>query len=376
MLRIGIIGANGQVGSEVCLLLANRADICVVPICRSRLGASFLEQCGLGCRVGQIGSDADARQLLQGLDLVADFSLPSGSQVEIRSQIRALVEASIRGAPAGVPYVSASTLMAFGAAQADELFRWRLIARTAYAGAKRFGERLAIRAGHRHQHPVYALRLGQVHGALQSVSRSIFETLRERESVFVPNGPAFAVFTVSVADALAGIAKGNFRPGIFTMVEDPQWSWKELWELYMRLAGRSGRVDEFSCALEPRPLARTGAGVRQMVTHRIIAALTRWREPISWYALSRFPQIERQARARYAMRAARAEIAELQTAERETPVRAAPALLPGKRIGIRSDHGRIEAELRALLAQMKRLAPFPVQAQSSTTSANLASDAF
>ena len=87
MKRIGIIGANGQVGSEVCLFLTLRNDVEVVPICRTEIASSFLRRCGLACRHGRASDRADAERLLADLDLIADFSLPTGSASEVRAAI-------------------------------------------------------------------------------------------------------------------------------------------------------------------------------------------------------------------------------------------------------------------------------------------------
>ena len=50
MITIGIIGANGQVGTEVCLFLSQMDDIRVVPICRTDRAVSYLERYGLNPR--------------------------------------------------------------------------------------------------------------------------------------------------------------------------------------------------------------------------------------------------------------------------------------------------------------------------------------
>src|SRR5580658_6875581 len=107
--KIGVIGANGQVGSEVCLLLSQIEGIQPVPVCRSQVGASFLRRCGLDVRLGTADNEANSRKLLEDLDLVADFSLPTGSSSYVRSQITQTVSNVARFASPEVPFVYLSS---------------------------------------------------------------------------------------------------------------------------------------------------------------------------------------------------------------------------------------------------------------------------
>jgi uncharacterized protein YbjT (DUF2867 family) len=111
MTSIAVIGANGQVGTEVCLLLSKIPGVSVIPVVRSKLGAALLERCGVECRIGALSSDSAAKALLEGCDLVADFSLPGGMLFEVRRAIRSNVSRAIRNAPRGAPYVFVSSTM-------------------------------------------------------------------------------------------------------------------------------------------------------------------------------------------------------------------------------------------------------------------------
>ncbi|MGH8211171.1 MAG: NAD(P)H-binding protein, partial [Steroidobacteraceae bacterium] len=84
MLKVGIVGANGQVGAELCLLLAARKDIELIAICRSRSGSAFLRWHGIACRHGRVADQADAARLLSDCDIVVNSSLASGTPAEIR----------------------------------------------------------------------------------------------------------------------------------------------------------------------------------------------------------------------------------------------------------------------------------------------------
>ena len=65
MPAIAVVGANGQVGTEVCLCLAQMKEVRLIPIVRTKLSAAFLEQCGLECQVGSMQDVEEAKRLLR-----------------------------------------------------------------------------------------------------------------------------------------------------------------------------------------------------------------------------------------------------------------------------------------------------------------------
>ena len=78
MTRIAVLGANGQVGAEACLLLRNQPDVELIPICRNQRSSSYLRYHGIPCRHG-LPADADqAGELLAGADVILDFALALG----------------------------------------------------------------------------------------------------------------------------------------------------------------------------------------------------------------------------------------------------------------------------------------------------------
>jgi nucleoside-diphosphate-sugar epimerase len=241
---IAVLGANGQVGMEVCLFLSVLGDVRVIPIVRSELAAAYLARCGLPCRVGSAASPAEAGRLLADADLVVDLSLPPGQPSQVRSATRAVIANATRQAPPGAGFAYMSSTMAFGMPAAASAYRHHRVARTSYASQKRHGERLALRLGRAHGRPAFALRLGQVHGELQGVSRQM-RLSAGRGPVGLRRGgevPSDTVFCSTIALALRNIAHGMEVPGLYTLLESPEWSWREVHEYYARLAGVAARI--------------------------------------------------------------------------------------------------------------------------------------
>jgi nucleoside-diphosphate-sugar epimerase len=239
MPTIAIVGANGQVGSEIALLLAQIADVEVVPIVRSEYGGSYLRRAGLSVRVGSVSREDDTQRLLEGVDVVADFSLPGGLPAAIRKGIEGNVRACMAHAPKHAAYVFMSSTMAFGM-PGGSAYAEHTLARTPYAAQKRFGERLTQTLGARHGRPAFSFRLGQVHGELQGVSREVAALVRAGRPIALPargEVPSDVVFCRTIAHALLHVARGLERPGRYTLVERPDWTLAQAYQHYARDAG-------------------------------------------------------------------------------------------------------------------------------------------
>ena len=54
-MKLAVIGANGQVGTELCFLLRENVDL--IPIVRNKLGTIFLKHNGFKCCIADILSE-------------------------------------------------------------------------------------------------------------------------------------------------------------------------------------------------------------------------------------------------------------------------------------------------------------------------------
>ena len=304
-MKIAVIGANGQVGREVCLFLSVMG-IQVLAISRSEIGGAFLERCGVTCAYGSVGKPEEARSMLAGCDLVADFSHPrSGLVGEIRSAIRSNIESVLQWAPPNAPYVYISTINAFGMRDGNSELKNYWLSHSRYSANKRYGEKLAFRG--KTSRSVYILRLGHVHGELQKVSAETIEEVSSGRGVFPfdPNTESYTVFCFSIAEALKNIGAGRESPGRYTLVSTPGWSWKDLYSYW---------ADRVNCQFEFVVRQRsTSSNVRlRWFGKKCSAPLVQWsmrnRELILNYFLGHFPTIEARISAEYLRRKAASEI--------------------------------------------------------------------
>jgi nucleoside-diphosphate-sugar epimerase len=313
---VAVLGANGQVGTEVCLFLSVLEDTRVFPIVRSELGAAYLARCGLECRIGSTATAKETESLLAGTDLVVDLTLPRGLPSQVLDATRGVVANSIRYAPEGAAFVYGSSTMAFGMPADAKAYRNHLVARTAYASQKRYAERLARRLGRAHRRSVFGLRLGQVHGELQRTSRGMLLKLAASQlPVRLRRGSETAsdtVFCSTIALALRNIAHGLEAPGTYTLLESPEWSWREVYEFYSRASGghlrfapdlpseapRRGAVRSALDSLTATS-ARFASGYKDLLNAQLLPILSR---------LPRLEQVDLRLRGPYLIRKAAAEI--------------------------------------------------------------------
>jgi len=350
---IGVIGANGQVGSEVCLYLTLMEDVTVIPICRTKLASAFLRRCGLSCRHGSVENLDEASQLLAGCDLIADFSLPKGDYADVRASVNKIIRNAIRFAPATARYVYASSMMVYGMGSRSTRFRWHVLPRSIYGSSKRYAEWLVRRLKRQIQREIYILRLGQVHGELQSASRLFLQGMKSGPTK-VPDSSSYTVFCFTIAEALAQIARGKEKPGTYTLVSSPEWSWKEFHEFVARKAGTAtevGCVREVVVGLR----AHVAAGLGWFLAP-INHFLERNRELLAARMLFAFPSTERRLRARRLVQKASIEIQQRKTQKEYRPYSIFWGQIPGHRLRSLSDSRQTMAgpaeQVRELLGQV------------------------
>lgn len=304
MITIGIIGANGQVGIETCLYLSQIENIQVIPICRTEFGSAFLDLCRIKCRIGNISDPQIAKSLLKDCDLIADFTYIKGLPSEIKSISENIILNTIKFSPPDAKFVYASSIMAYGMGKNNPDFKDYLFARSVYGAMKRYSEKLALQAGKKLKKEVYILRIGQVHGELQSVSRKYLKEIRD-EVAIIPDAPSYTVFPYTIAEALVNIAKGKEKPGLYTLVSKPEWSWKEVHEYYCNNAGIKPNV-----TLIENTQPSFFINLKHTLGKLIFKIATYYNEAIASYLLIHFPKLEQRLMALYYIQKAKSQIKE------------------------------------------------------------------
>jgi nucleoside-diphosphate-sugar epimerase len=225
--KIAVVGANGQVGAELCLLLARQPGIDLVPICRNRTGSAFLRSCGIAVRHGRVADSQDVGRLLSDCDLVVNSSLASGTPREIRNVESALIKGIYAASPSTAAIVHFSTQNVYGDPRPGRLIRTL----SPYGRTKVATERVVRRAAAATGKRTFILRLGHVGGELQGITLQVRKELRLGTAILPDRDtPSNLVYTVTLADAVCRIAAGGGTPGTYDMMNSPPWSWRQVYE--------------------------------------------------------------------------------------------------------------------------------------------------
>jgi nucleoside-diphosphate-sugar epimerase len=270
MHRIAILGANGQVGAELCLLLSRVPGLNIVPVCRNPTGSAFLRYSGIACRHGRVADSVDAPQLIGDCDVILNCALGAGTPREIRQFDRQLLHNVFKHSPSDAIVIHCSTLMVHGDPRPEKFIRRR----DAYGRAKLAAEHCVRRESRRSGKRAYTLRLGHVCGPLQNITHKIRSELAHGTAMlFERDVLSNTVYTATIVDAIRSIIAGKERPGEYDLTNSPQWSWRQVYEF----ESRAGRVP-FTARIVPGPTSQTWMA-------RMMSAL---RGPVSRWARSPF----------------------------------------------------------------------------------------
>lgn len=261
-LKIVILGANGQIGSEVALYLSMQPNVQVIGMVRAAYGAVLLKLAGIPWYVFDCSQvSPEARTALFEADAVVDCTFPSGQQQELLPLIERNATCVMSLMRRDACFVHSSSISAFGVPKSSPHLKNYRIARTAYARTKRLAEKRIRAIGRDYSVRTYNLRLGQIHGVLQAVTRQLLNVI-PRGSVAVMGSPddlCNVAFAHSVAEAYKHAAQGSLDDrGTHTVVTSPQWQLSDLYETYKQLAQQDIDIRYNDVSARPRGNWRSG----------------------------------------------------------------------------------------------------------------------
>ena len=274
-LRVAVLGANGQVGTELCLYL-KAMDFCEpIAVTRSPNSTALLSRANIRCRSGDLTNRRLAATLLADCDLIVDLALPVAGNLRATKRLlkdRAVSIFSVAHPAKG--FVLASTTSVYRFSPHLPFFR-------AYRSMKLFAERVSRSLGTDHGVPVFVFRLGQVHGELQSCSQSLRRALSATSrSIHVPAQRSNAVFVYSIADAIRVLLFEPPAPGTYDLVLDPAWTFEDLVRHHAATQG-------FTPTIVAEPVTHHSSftagyiALRQWITEGLASLVGHYRELLS-----------------------------------------------------------------------------------------------
>ncbi|MEY2926011.1 MAG: hypothetical protein RL367_488 [Pseudomonadota bacterium] len=249
-MRIVVLGANGQVGAEVCEILARAPDIDLVPVSRTRNGSAYLRSRGVAVWHGDPVKAAQASAMFAGADLIANFALAGGVGKVARLANEEIIAATLQFSPAKAKHIFFSTLAVHGVWDEEGGQTGNQ-----YGDLKRSNEAFFAKQLERNQRAGWTLRLGHVCGSEQGLSHALRKEI-QRGPVFLPDPERASntIYTQTICDAIIAIAKGQTSPpGRFDLVNAPQWSWRQVYQYEAGIIGSTVQIE---------------SAPRQPVTHR------------------------------------------------------------------------------------------------------------
>jgi hypothetical protein len=226
--------------------------------------------------------------------------------------------------------------MAFGMPSATDSYQHHAVSRTHYAFWKRKMERSAHKLGTRSQISVF--RLGQVHGELQTVTRETATRIRAAAGpLCVTNSESDIVLASTIALALRATHCDEGEPGDYSLVDVPAWRLDE----FYRFAAAELDSD---VEIETVPAGKSGSALR-FVSDWIGSN----REAMVSHLLPRSAAIEWRAKANWALKRTRAELAQLRPV-----ITARTGPVPGARLALSATRDDAVRLLRATRARIHR----------------------
>jgi hypothetical protein len=291
--------------------------------------------------------------LLHDCDLVADFSVVIGDVSRTQRHYANNIAKAIRYSPAHARYVFISTINAFGMSEQFNKARRYLIPHSIYAVTKRFGEAVTQRYGRKHGKDVYSFRLGHVHGLLQRVSQETDMLVNGRHTRFeYPDTPSYTVFCFTIAEGLVHIVEGKEKPGTYTLVSSPAWSWREVLEHYLS-PGR--RIEVSLVGRHHTPWFRR---LPALLRRGVLGFLTRYKDTLRANVLHHFPTLEKKYKASLYVQRAKSQTAAYADTFVYRPEGVHEGVFPGPRLRYSTDSRvTMQTKTKEVAQQLTMLLP-------------------
>jgi nucleoside-diphosphate-sugar epimerase len=299
-MKIAIIGANGQVGTELSFYLRGQADIEVVPVVRNVLGSAFLDDQQFSCRVFDICDKAQAKEGLADVDVVVISSYVFRAGKESQRLNRSMIENSISYSRPASKIIYLSSVRALG---------WRVDKGTprfavprSYDRNKKLLEKYLLESCRGTGKTAIALRLGHVYGKNQPRTAELQKLLscgKPLELHVSASAASNVVHTATIANCIEVCAKSNIKSDIYSLVNVPQWSWSSVFEYY----------NDCGAKLEFRDPGRRKSPVFRRVEQLFWKFVRSNRETFAELRQFVPPTMEQKIQRRFAVRNAASEIA-------------------------------------------------------------------
>jgi len=232
-LKVAVIGAAGRIGPYLVRRLALENAYEPVPVIRDKMAIRFLRDYQQLTRVGSITDGDSAKRLIGDCQVVINLAYSGATASAIANNIK-LVEAITTVKTIKV-FVNLSTISVYGLPFTEKRMNFvKPKPNSAYGKSKLAMERIIAGAFKKADAKYFLIRLGNVYGPSQTVSRMVFEDVMS-PSFELPFGGDLASNSVSVEhfiDGVVSILNNSPQSGVYNCTEEPQRTWREIYDMH------------------------------------------------------------------------------------------------------------------------------------------------
>ena len=236
-MKLGLIGANSNVGTELSFLLKN--DVNLIPITRNKLGALFLNYHKFQCRIFDISKENDARESLCDLDsvIISSYAVDSysGSQTRSSQKINEdIIKNTTKFAKDNATLFFFSTIRSFSNDIVPNTSNFGI--KSSFEKEKIHLEKLLLSESKKNNKRAFIFRMSQVFGENQPRTNYFRKSLSSNKvQVQVsPEKKSNIVHILTIKDAIMKCLENQYLPGIYSLVNSPQWTWKNVIDYYKK----------------------------------------------------------------------------------------------------------------------------------------------
>jgi len=222
--KIVILGANGQVASEIILKLKEQnPNLDIVAVCRNKVGSLFLRYNGVSVIHASIERKDFPEELLKGVDIIINTIYIHGKPSEIKKRHENILRKIFKLSDGNTKIVHFSTVAVFK--------------NNIYGEEKLHQENLIKKLSKAKNQEVVILRLGHVLGPNQGLSNYCINLAKSRDNIFLPNKGENDCNCVSIqylSEVILDLLKKDIKVKkikIYLTVFNPKVTWKEIFSL-------------------------------------------------------------------------------------------------------------------------------------------------
>ncbi|MFL2521700.1 MAG: NAD-dependent epimerase/dehydratase family protein [Halobacteriales archaeon] len=236
---IGLNSADAMLEMELCLLLQDEG-LEVVPIVQSEIGSAAIVSKDFPYRIADMTTEEDAADALSDIDVVvflkeATPNAPHGQPKVAREVNQKVVDNLVKYSKRSSSIIYISSISAYGGKLADK-YQQDLLVREKRFIEKRVKKKCAIwNRKYKNQKRAYILRIGHVMGMMQKQTNDLERLLEKGGRIYIDadgNLESNVAHIMTVIGAILMCQNEEIKPGKYTVVNSPQWSWKEVIEYY------------------------------------------------------------------------------------------------------------------------------------------------